>query len=240
MKQLLVLFVSVFVCLVCGKKGHKKQDPPYKGNVTLFLRSHDMVYTFKVRGRTIKLQRPILNLKEKYENERKKGGKEKSLRSILSDEELKELKNLIQAPHAINLRDYNVIYPGTKWCGTGNDATTYEDLGTAEDVDMCCREHDLCDFKIDAGQSNYGLTNDGSYTRVSCDCEQTFYDCLSNAQENSFDAAMIGFIYFDVLDQDCIRKRRICTGYSWWGNCNSWTEVADEYEFAPNELDYIW
>ncbi|XP_052717686.1 group 3 secretory phospholipase A2-like [Crassostrea angulata] len=240
MKLLLVLFVSVFVCLVCGKKEHKKQDPPYKGNLTLFLRSHDMVYTFKVRGRTIKLQRPILNLKEKYENERKKAGKEKSLRSILSDKELKELKNLIQAPHAINLRDYNVIYPGTKWCGTGNDATNYEDLGTAEDVDMCCREHDLCDFKIDAGQSNYGLTNDGSYTRVSCDCEQTFYDCLSNAQENSFDAAMIGFIYFDVLDQDCIRKRRICTGYSWWGNCNSWTEVADEYEFAPNELDYIW
>lgn len=28
--------------------------------------------------------------------------------------------------------------------------------------------------------------------------------------------------------------------FRWWGNCNSWTEVADEYEFAPNELDYIW
>lgn len=239
MNLLMIIFVFVFVCQVCSKKVHKKQDPPYKGNVTLFLRSHDMVYTFKVRGRTIKLQRPILNLREKYENERKKSGKGRSLRSIMSDEELNELRKLIQAPHAISRRDLDLIYPGTKWCGAGNDAATYDDLGTAEEVDMCCREHDHCDMFIEAGQSKYGLTNDGDYTRVSCDCDKTFYDCLSNAQENSFDAAMIGFIYFDVLDQDCIRKRRICTGHSWWGTCKSWTEVDDEYEFGSNELDYI-
>lgn len=154
----MIIFVSVFVCQVCGKKGHKKQDPPYKGNVTLFLRSHDMVYTFKVRGRTIKLQRPILNLREKYENERKKSGKGRSLRSIMSDDELNELRKLIQAPHAISRRDLDLIYPGTKWCGAGNDAATYDDLGTAEEVDMCCREHDHCDMFIEAGQSKYGLT----------------------------------------------------------------------------------
>lgn len=240
MKLLIIIFASVFVCQVCCKKERMVQDPPYKGNVTLFLRSHDKVYTFKVRGRTIKLQRPILNLREKYENERKKDGKGKSLRSVMSDEELNELRKLIQAPHAINQRDFHEIYPGTKWCGSGNDAATYDDLGTEVEVDMCCREHDHCDMFIEAGQSNYGLTNNGYFTRVSCDCEQVFYDCLSNAQEYSFDASIIGFIYFDVLDQDCIRKKRICTGYSWWGNCNSWAEVADEYEFAPNELDFIW
>lgn len=41
-------------------KGPKLQDPPYSGNVTLFMRSGDNVYTFRVRGRNIKLQRPIL------------------------------------------------------------------------------------------------------------------------------------------------------------------------------------
>lgn len=41
-------------------KGPKLQDPPYSGNVTLFMRSGDNVYTFRVSGRNIKLQRPIL------------------------------------------------------------------------------------------------------------------------------------------------------------------------------------
>ena len=52
------------------------------------------------------------SLREKYENERKKSGKGRSLRSIMSDEELNELRKLIQAPHAISRRDLDLIYPG--------------------------------------------------------------------------------------------------------------------------------
>lgn len=128
----------------------------------------------------------------------------------MSDEELNELRKLIQAPHAISRRDLDLIYPGyyaslslslseqlpppprlvsqrriwliypfsfykgTKWCGAGNDAATYDDLGTAEEVDMCCREHDHCDMFIEAGQSKYGLTNNGDFTRQDLPLTYTF------------------------------------------------------------------
>lgn len=34
---------------------------------------------------------------------------------------------------------------GTKWCGPGNTASGYDDLGSHSDVDACCRDHDHCD-----------------------------------------------------------------------------------------------
>ena len=58
----------------------------------------------------------------------------------------------------------NLSVPGTKWCGPGNTADGYDDLGPHEDVDKCCREHDHCD-NIAAGESKYGLKNDDYFTR---------------------------------------------------------------------------
>uniref|UniRef100_A0A1B0D9R1 phospholipase A2 n=1 Tax=Phlebotomus papatasi TaxID=29031 RepID=A0A1B0D9R1_PHLPP len=60
---------------------------------------------------------------------------------------------------------FSGIIPGTKWCGTGDIATTYHDLGTEAPMDMCCRTHDLCPVKVRAYQKRYNLNNNSLYTK---------------------------------------------------------------------------
>lgn len=36
----------------------------------------------------------------------------------------------------------NLSYPGTRWCGPGNTADDYDDLGAHPEEDKCCRRHD--------------------------------------------------------------------------------------------------
>lgn len=57
-----------------------------------------------------------------------------------------------------------LIFPGTKWCGPGNNADNENDLGHFEETDKCCRAHDHCDG-IESGGSKYGLINDTPYTK---------------------------------------------------------------------------
>ncbi|PRD37885.1 UNVERIFIED_CONTAM: Phospholipase A2 [Trichonephila clavipes] len=52
----------------------------------------------------------------------------------------------------------------TKWCGPGDVAENYDDLGYFENVDRCCRAHDTCDDIIETGQTKYNLTNDSPFT----------------------------------------------------------------------------
>lgn len=54
---------------------------------------------------------------------------------------------------------------GTKWCGSGNIAENYDDLGEYKDTDYCCREHDSCPDYIEAKGTKHGLTNTASFTR---------------------------------------------------------------------------
>ncbi|KAH6925383.1 hypothetical protein HPB50_004510 [Hyalomma asiaticum] len=56
------------------------------------------------------------------------------------------------------------VFPGTKWCGRGNVARNYEDLGEAQDADMCCREHDYAADSIPPHKSFHGLENKLTYT----------------------------------------------------------------------------
>lgn len=49
--------------------------------------------------------------------------------------------------------------PGTKWCGPGNTAANYDDLGRERETDKCCREHDHCDDIMEAHSSIHGLPN---------------------------------------------------------------------------------
>nr|P86780.1 RecName: Full=Phospholipase A2; AltName: Full=Phosphatidylcholine 2-acylhydrolase [Bunodosoma caissarum] len=36
------------------------------------------------------------------------------------------------------------IMPGTLWCGKGNSAADYLQLGVWKDTAHCCRDHDGC------------------------------------------------------------------------------------------------
>ncbi|KAI1304207.1 Phospholipase A2 [Halotydeus destructor] len=97
-----------------------------------------------------------------------------------------------------------VIYPGTKWCGAGNIAEDYDDLGYDKMADACCREHDHCNSSISAKETKFNLTNTDSYTKSACECDVKFSDCLKEA--NTHLGHMIGRTYFNVLQTQCFRE----------------------------------
>ncbi|KAI8037298.1 phospholipase A2 [Drosophila gunungcola] len=114
---------------------------------------------------------------------------------------LAALLALICASHvAVGL---GIIVPGTKWCGPGNIATNYDDLGTERETDMCCRAHDNCEQKIPPLEELYGLRNTGIFPIFSCACESAFRSCLS-ALRNGHSLAL-GKIYFST--------KEVCFGY---------------------------
>ena len=56
---------------------------------------------------------------------------------------------------------------GTKWCGLGNSAEDYDDLGENEAVDICCRAHDNCEPSLPflAYDPDLDLRNWNIYTK---------------------------------------------------------------------------
>ncbi|XP_011502702.1 PREDICTED: phospholipase A2-like [Ceratosolen solmsi marchali] len=97
---------------------------------------------------------------------------------------------------------FDGIVPGTKWCGTGDIAKSYHDLGSRARVDRCCRAHDLCPIKIRAYKSRYNLMNNSFFSKSHCSCDKAFYDCLKNI--NHISARVIGNIYFNIGQPVCI------------------------------------
>nr|XP_018903539.1 PREDICTED: phospholipase A2-like isoform X2 [Bemisia tabaci] len=102
---------------------------------------------------------------------------------------------------------YDVIYPGTKWCGPGAVADHYEDLGPEVQTDACCRDHDHCPDIIESGQSKHNLTNYSFYTKLNCECDDVFLKCLKSVDEKEERTARgVGHLYFDMLDTKCFKE----------------------------------
>ncbi|XP_076756362.1 uncharacterized protein LOC143426656 [Xylocopa sonorina] len=97
---------------------------------------------------------------------------------------------------------FSGVVPGTKWCGAGDIAENYHDLGEEFEIDRCCRTHDLCPVKVRAQRSRYNLTNYSIYTKSHCTCDEGLYNCLKATSEST--ARIIGHIYFNVLRVPCI------------------------------------
>jgi len=95
----------------------------------------------------------------------------------------------------------NLTFPGTKWCGPGNIATNYDDLGELIETDNCCRAHDHCD-SMASGETKNNLTNNDYFTKLHCDCDKEFYKCLHEV--NSDTSNQIGKLYFG-LRNECYR-----------------------------------
>lgn len=55
---------------------------------------------------------------------------------------------------------------GTKWCGQGNVASNYDDLGEFEMEDRCCRKHDHCPLNLLPGECLQNICNDSPFTRL--------------------------------------------------------------------------
>ncbi|KAH8400206.1 hypothetical protein KR215_008887 [Drosophila sulfurigaster] len=97
------------------------------------------------------------------------------------------------------------IIPGTKWCGTGDIAETYSDLGSEMAMDRCCRQHDLCPVKIRAYQNKYELMNDSLYTKSHCICDDMLFSCLK--MTNTSASQLMGSIYFNLVQVPCLDGR---------------------------------
>nr|XP_050860650.1 phospholipase A2 hemilipin isoform X1 [Vespula vulgaris]XP_050860652.1 phospholipase A2 hemilipin isoform X1 [Vespula vulgaris]XP_050860653.1 phospholipase A2 hemilipin isoform X1 [Vespula vulgaris] len=102
-----------------------------------------------------------------------------------------------------------LIYPGTKWCGPGNVAASYNDLGHHAAEDACCREHDHCPIAISSQQCIHGICNNSPFTRSHCDCDAKFRRCLQNL--NTEVANTIGALFFNVIQVTCFKERRPCS-----------------------------
>ncbi|XP_057309041.1 phospholipase A2 large subunit-like [Hydractinia symbiolongicarpus] len=99
------------------------------------------------------------------------------------------------------------IYPGTKWCGEGNNAQDYNDLGLLRVVDKCCRAHDHCPRSLLSGAARYGVVNNGMYTVSDCQCDFAFKKCLREVSffNGGTSAAAISHTYFNILNMKCLK-----------------------------------
>ncbi|KAF8766348.1 Acidic phospholipase A2 PA4 like protein [Argiope bruennichi] len=106
---------------------------------------------------------------------------------------------------------WNGILPGTKWCGVGDIADSFEELGSQTEVDACCRAHDHCPVKLKAFRTGYGMINLSLYTKSHCDCDKEFYSCLKASRNKVAD--VVGNLYFNIMKIQCIKEHRpfVCT-----------------------------
>ncbi|XP_076168351.1 uncharacterized protein LOC143147189 isoform X2 [Ptiloglossa arizonensis] len=118
------------------------------------------------------------------------------------------------------------ILPGTKWCGTGDIAENYHDLGQEAEIDRCCRSHDLCPVKIRAQKTRYNLTNYSLYTKSHCFCDEALYNCLKAARHPT--ANIMGHIYFNLVKVPCIEDVAR----------NERTSIGLERQFIPVKMNY--
>jgi len=108
------------------------------------------------------------------------------------------------APEEEEYRGWDMIFPGTKWCGAGDIAENDEDFGEHEDTDRCCQTHDKCDDIMLAGEVKNNLTNDSPFTSLSCKCDNDLYDCLKKV--NTYTSSAVGYSYFTFLRRQCYKE----------------------------------
>ncbi|XP_031628526.1 uncharacterized protein LOC116344217 [Contarinia nasturtii] len=108
------------------------------------------------------------------------------------------------------------IYPGTLWCGDGNQASNQNEIGLFRNTDICCKQHDECPAFIKSGGEFKGLRNTGLFTRTHCACDLKFYNCLKRT--DTLISNKIGYTYFNILRPQCFRKEFPIVGCKKWIN----------------------
>ncbi|XP_050676621.1 uncharacterized protein LOC126973404 isoform X1 [Leptidea sinapis] len=111
------------------------------------------------------------------------------------------------------------IMPGTKWCGAGQLALSYNELGSDINEDRCCRAHDNCRMNIGGFKRKFGYFNYMPYTISHCKCDRRFRACLKLADTSV--SNMVGKLFFNVVQTKCfiLKPVKMCTQRSWWGKC---------------------
>ncbi|XP_051973883.1 group 3 secretory phospholipase A2 [Xyrauchen texanus] len=117
------------------------------------------------------------------------------------------------------------MIPGTMWCGSGNRATDFSELGVFQETDNCCRDHDHCKDTIASFSYNHGIFNTNIFTLSHCDCDNRFRRCLLGV--NTTVSNLVGYGYFNLLKMRCFEfsQRMQCARRTWWGMC-AFSELA--------------
>ncbi|XP_032931884.1 LOW QUALITY PROTEIN: group 3 secretory phospholipase A2 [Catharus ustulatus] len=115
--------------------------------------------------------------------------------------------------------------PGTLWCGAGDSAGNWNELGLFRGPDRCCREHDQCWAQITALQFNYGIRNYRLHTVSHCDCDARFRRCLLAINDTV--SNIIGVTFFNLLEVPCfvLEESEECVQWHWWGGCERYGVV---------------
>jgi len=129
---------------------------------------------------------------------------------------------------------HKFIWPGTLWCGSGNNANDYDDLGIHRETDKCCRTHDNCQYWIPGFTSKYHYTNVEPFTVSYCDCDMKLYKCLKAVHTNTSDN--VGDMFFGVLGVQCFRfeEGQYCSRQHWthlWCAEHATDEIAVVHNF---------
>ncbi|XP_032899580.1 group 3 secretory phospholipase A2 isoform X1 [Amblyraja radiata] len=127
--------------------------------------------------------------------------------------------------------------PGTIWCGAGDTAEKFSDLGRFDQTDFCCREHDHCERKIAAFEYKYGTLNIRLHTVSHCDCDDRFKKCLLGV--NNTISKMVGLTFFNLLKVPCFSLEPVkhCVKKSWLSSCQV-TEAAPKAIFHSQSTFY--
>ncbi|XP_029963470.1 uncharacterized protein LOC115399948 isoform X2 [Salarias fasciatus] len=116
-------------------------------------------------------------------------------------------------------------YPGTLWCGAGNMADSYEQLGHFSETDSCCRIHDHCPHVIHAFSSKYGHTNFKWHSICHCDCDNALKACLRRVNDTS--SRVVGQAFFNVIGVPCfdLVYEEQCAERHWYGMCSRYEQL---------------
>jgi len=106
----------------------------------------------------------------------------KRSKSTSTESENRQRKRRSTAPLKRNSRakraafDFSsvLIFPGTKWCGKGDLAQCYDDLGDDTELDACCRDHDCCPYVIPPFSARFNTFNYRFHSLLHCDCDQRY------------------------------------------------------------------
>ncbi|XP_028564296.2 protein PROCA1 [Podarcis muralis] len=129
-------------------------------------------------------------------------------------------------------------YPGTLWCGAGNIAESYEELGAHQETDRCCREHDHCQHVIHPFTYKYGYRNFRWHTISHCDCDNRLKACLRAVNDTA--SRVVGQAFFNVIQVPCFEfayKEQCVEPYLYvW--CKNYTTVAVAVAQDPVLYEY--
>nr|XP_033809586.1 group 3 secretory phospholipase A2 [Geotrypetes seraphini] len=115
--------------------------------------------------------------------------------------------------------------PGTLWCGAGDSAGNFTELGIFKGTDLCCREHDHCAERLTSFEYNYGVRNYRLHTISHCDCDYRFKKCLHDVNDTI--STFVGITFFNLLEAPCLEleEKEECMEWNWWGTCNKYGPV---------------